>query len=169
LRGIFFAKSCYTDHMLPIHSTAPDFRLPDQTGTLRALSDVTTKFTLIYFYPKDDTPGCTTESCGLRDVFSEIQALDCTIFGISKDSVASHAKFKEKYDLPFDLLSDESTETISAFGAWKEKSMYGKTFLGIQRMSYLLEGSKIVKVYPKVSPKEHAAEIIADLKAMLSE
>lgn len=152
--------------MLPIHSTAPDFRLPDQTGTLRSLSDVSTRFTLIYFYPKDDTPGCTTESCGLRDVFKEIQALDCTIFGISKDSIASHVKFKAKYNLPFDLLSDESTEVISAYSAWKEKSMYGKTFLGIQRMSYLLEGEKVLKVYPKVSPKEHAAEIIADLKEL---
>lgn len=150
--------------MLHLNDTAPAFNLPDQTGAMRSLDDVKTTYILIYFYPKDDTPGCTTEACGLRDVYKEMQSLDCTIFGVSKDSVAKHAKFAEKYNLPFDLLSDESAEMIQAYGAWQEKSMYGKKYMGIQRMSYLLKDGKVYKIYPKVKPKDHAAEIITDLK-----
>ena len=149
--------------MLNIDSPAPAFSVPNENDELVTLDSAKTRFTLIYFYPKDDTPGCTTEACGLRDVFKKILSLDCTIYGVSKDSPAKHAKFKEKYNLPFSLLADESTEMIQAYGAWQEKSMYGKKYMGIARMSYLLDGNKVVKVYPKVSPKTHAEQIVEDL------
>lgn len=152
--------------MLTEQSTAPQFSLPNEVEEAITLASANTRFTLLYFYPKDDTPGCTTEACGLRDVFTEIQNLDCTIYGVSKDSPAKHTKFKEKYNLPFSLLADESTDMINAYGAWQEKSMYGKKYMGIARMSYLLDGDTVVKVYPKVKPKDHADEIIKDLQSL---
>lgn len=152
--------------MLSLLQSAPAFTLPNETSELITLDSAATNFTLIYFYPKDDTPGCTTEACGLRDEYATIQKLDCTIYGISKDSPKKHAAFKAKYNLPFSLLADESTEMIQAYGAWQEKSMYGKKYMGIQRMSYLLKGAKVVKVYPKVTPALHAAEIIKDLQGL---
>lgn len=154
--------------MLTEQSSAPTFCLPNESKENITLDSSSTRFSLLYFYPKDDTPGCTTEACGLRDVFTEIQALDCTIYGISKDSPAKHAKFKAKYNLPFSLLADESTNMINAYGAWQEKSMYGKKYMGIARLSYLLDGNKIVKVYPKVTPSNHANEIIKDLQNLHS-
>ena len=151
--------------MLEANSQAPDFVLNDQYGKQHCLSDYRGKWIILYFYPKDMTPGCTTEACQFRDEFPSFQEIDAVIFGISRDSVKSHQKFAEKYQLPFLLLSDESGEVLEKYKVWKEKSMYGKTFMGILRSTYLIspEG-KIAKVYPKVKVKEHATEILKDLR-----
>jgi peroxiredoxin Q/BCP len=155
--------------MLTKQQAAPNFSLPDETGTTRTLTAEVGKWVVIYFYPKDDTPGCTKEACAIRDIYDEFAELGVTVFGVSKDSVASHAKFKDKYQLPFTLLSDESGEMINAYGALQEKSMFGKTYRGIQRMSYLIDpAGNVAKVYPKVSPTEHAHEILADIKTLQS-
>ncbi|MEY3784205.1 MAG: hypothetical protein RLZZ230_527 [Candidatus Parcubacteria bacterium] len=155
--------------MLTINTSAPDFELTDETGKNRRLSDYKGKWLIIYFYPKDDTPGCTKEACGIAEVYDEFASLGVTVLGISKDSLASHTKFKEKYHLPFTLLSDETATVIDAYGAWKEKSMYGKTFMGINRITYIIspEG-KVVKVYPKVSPADHALELLTDLRGLIA-
>lgn len=154
--------------MLKEHDQAPAFTLPDETGSERSLASEAGKWIVIYFYPKDDTPGCTKEACAIRDIYDDFATLGVTVFGVSKDSVTSHAAFKEKYQLPFTLLSDESTEMIQAYGAGQEKSMFGKTYMGIQRMSYLIDpAGKVAKVYPKVSPTEHAHEILKDLQELM--
>ena len=116
-----------------IHQPAPDFSLPDQDGKIHKLSDYKGKWVLIYFYPKDDTPGCTVEACGIRDNFPKFQNSDLIVLGISKDSVASHKKFAEKYKLPFTLLADEAKEVIQAYDVWQEKSMLGKKYMGVVR------------------------------------
>jgi peroxiredoxin Q/BCP len=147
---------------------APTFSLPDQTGTTRSLSDYAGKWLVLYFYPKDDTPGCTTEACDLRDIYHDLEAKGVAVLGVSKDSVASHAKFAEKYHLNFPILSDPSTEMIEAYTAWGKKTMYGRVFMGIMRKTYIInpEG-EIVKEYPKVTPKEHAAELLKDLGELM--
>ena len=151
--------------MLKEGDKAPQFELKDQHGKTHKLSDYKGKKFVIYFYPKDNTPGCTKEACAFRDNFSVYKKKGVVVLGISKDSEASHKKFADKFDLPFTLLSDPKSETIEKYGAWKEKSMYGKTFMGIARITYLIdEKGKILKVYPKVKPDEHAKEILADLK-----
>lgn len=146
---------------------APDFTLPDQNGTIRTLSDYAGKWLVIYFYPKDDTPGCTIEACSFRDGRDDLQEAGAEVIGISKDSVKSHAKFIDKHDLNFTLLSDESTDTIQAYGAWAEKSMFGKKYMGIERNTYLIspEG-ELVKTYKKVNPKKHFKEILKDLREL---
>lgn len=147
---------------------APDFSLPDQDDITRNLTDYAGRWVVLYFYPKDDTPGCTTEACNFRDERYAIAEFGgATVIGVSKDSPKSHKKFTEKYDLNFTLLSDPEHTVIEAYGAWQEKSMYGKQYMGIQRMTVIInpEG-QIVKEYPKADPKKHAAEIIADLKAL---
>ena len=145
---------------------APDFNLPDQHGKLRTLKDFAGKWVVLYFYPKDDTPGCTTEACNFRDEREAIAEFgNAEVIGISRDSVKSHKKFADKYNLNFTLLSDESAETIQAYGAWQEKSMFGKKYMGIQRMTVIIDpDGNIAKTYPKADPKRHAAEIIKDLK-----
>lgn len=145
--------------MLKINDKMPEFSLQNQDGENISSKDLLKlkKKTLIYFYPKDDTPGCTMEACGFRDFLKDFEKRGIVVIGISKDSVKSHKKFAEKYKLNFDLLSDESTEVINKFGAWGEKSMYGKKYFGINRISYLFnEQGKVEKVYGKVSTKEHA-------------
>ena len=153
--------------MLNISDPAPNFSASDQNDTIHNLSDYNGSWVLIYFYPKDDTPGCTKEACGIRDAYKDFKKEGITVFGVSKDSVKSHKKFEEKYELPFTLLSDESTEINQAYGAWQEKSMYGKKYMGTARISYLInpEGN-IAKVYPKVKPAEHAGEILADVRSL---
>lgn len=123
---------------------------------------------VLYFYPKDDTPGCTLEACNFRDERESIARLgNAEVIGVSKDSVASHKKFADKYGLGFTLLSDESTEMIQAYGAWQEKSMFGKRYMGIQRMTVIIDPEgDIVKEYPKADPRKHAAEIIRDLQSL---
>jgi thioredoxin-dependent peroxiredoxin len=158
----------YTASMpLAPNSPAPDFTLPDQVGKPHSLKDERGKWVLIYFYPKDDTPGCTAEACGLRDAMADYRRAGCTVFGVSADSQAKHKKFADKYGLPFTLLSDETKETIQAYGAWQEKKFVGRTYMGIVRMSYLIDpDGNIVKIYPKVSPEEHAAEVLADIEGL---
>lgn len=146
---------------------APTFALPDQNGKVRKLDDYKGKWLVVYFYPKDDTPGCTTEACSFRDEYQYIQEHGAEVIGISKDSPASHKKFAEKYNLNFTLLSDESFDTIKAYGAWGERSMYGRKFMGIIRSTYIIDpNGNIVKEYPKVTPKAHAAQIVKDLQAL---
>jgi peroxiredoxin Q/BCP len=146
---------------------APNFTLPDQNNALHSLEDYRGKWVVLYFYPKDDTPGCTTEACSFRDEYEYLQELGLNILGVSKDSVKSHAKFADKYDLKFPLLSDVNGETIKAYGAWGEKKFMGREFEGILRQTFLInpEG-KIAKEYPKVTPKEHVGEIIKDFESL---
>lgn len=146
---------------------APDFTLSDQFDKNHSLSDFHGKWVVLYFYPKDMTPGCTIEACNFRNDFPNFQKLNTTILGISKDRVKRHAKFADKYKLPFLLLSDESGEVCEKYDVWKKKSLYGKTFMGIIRSTFLInpEG-KIARVYPKVKVKEHAAELLNDLQIL---
>lgn len=147
---------------------APDFALLDQTGTERKLADYAGKWVVLYFYPKDDTPGCTTEACNFRDARDSIATLgNAEVIGISKDSVRKHANFAKKYGLNFTLLSDPETITIKAYDSWGERKLFGKTFIGILRNTFIIspEG-KIAKEYRGVDPKIHAAEIIKDLQKL---
>ena len=146
---------------------AINFSLQDQNDKTISLSDFKGKKVLVYFYPKDDTPGCTVEACSLRDSFHKLEGLEVQILGISKDSVASHKKFSDKYKLNFPILSDESTETIKAYKAWGKKKFLGKEYEGIIRKSYLIdEKGEVAKTYEKVNPLTHAGEIIADVEAL---
>jgi peroxiredoxin Q/BCP len=147
---------------------APDFSLQDQDGVQRTLKDYAGKWLVIYFYPKDDTPACTTEACSFRDEREAIAEYgNAEVIGISKDSVRSHKKFVDKFGINFTLLSDTSTETIQAFGAWGEKSMFGRKYMGILRNTYLIDPQgNIQKEYIGIDPKKHAAEIIADLRTL---
>ena len=147
---------------------APDFSLQDQDGKIRSLKDYAGKWLVLYFYPRDDTPGCTTEACNFRDARDALAEYgNCTVIGISKDSVSSHKKFAEKFNLDFTLLSDASLETIKAYGSWGERSMFGKKFMGTLRNTYLINpAGNIVKEYPKVTPSKHAVEILKDLKQL---
>jgi peroxiredoxin Q/BCP len=147
-------------------SKAPDIQLPDQDGTLQKLADQRGKWVLVYFYPRDDTPGCTVEACGVRDAWKDFRAHGIEVFGISADSVKRHKKFADKFELPFTLLADEEKRVIRAFGAWGKKKFMGREFDGILRQSFLIDPSgKIAKVYPKVKPAEHAAEVLEDVLA----
>ncbi len=154
--------------MLKVNEIAPEFSLPDQAGIVHTLSNYKGKWLVIYFYPKDNTSGCTKEACGISEVYDEFNQFGVVVIGVSKDSVGSHKKFQEKYNLPFTLLSDEATEMIQAYGAWVEKSMYGRKYMGIARVTYIINpAGRIVKVYDKVNPQEHALELLADLKELL--
>jgi len=154
--------------MLAIQTKAPAFTLKDESGVSHKLSEYKGKWTIIYFYPKDDTPGCTKEACTIAAVYDEFAALGVTVLGVSKDSPESHALFKEKYNLPFTLLSDPSAKMMEKYGAWQERSMYGKKFMGTVRMTYVINPKgQIVKVYPKVSPATHALQLLKDIKKLL--
>lgn len=153
--------------MLTVGDKAPDFRLPDQDGTEHTLSEVKGQWALVYFYPKDDTPGCTKEACGMRDAFPKFKKLGLTVFGVSVDSVKKHAKFAEKYQLPFILLADEQKEMVEAYGVWGKKKFMGREYMGTNRVSFLIDPKgKIAKVYPQVKPEVHAEEVLADVKAL---
>ncbi len=146
---------------------APSFSLPDQDGTIHSLSDYKGKWVLMYFYPKDDTPGCTKEACGFRDVSEEYKKKGVQVLGISKDSVASHKKFANKYLLTFPLLSDESTDVIKAYGAWGEKKFMGRVYMGINRISFLIGPDQTIrKEYLKVDVFTHAKEILQDVESL---
>ncbi|MDQ5949187.1 MAG: thioredoxin-dependent peroxiredoxin [Patescibacteria group bacterium] len=154
--------------MLKLNSKAPVFSLPDQKGKVHKLSDYLGQYVLLYFYPKDDTTGCTKEACAIRDGFPDFKKLKCKVFGISVDSVESHKNFAKKYDLPFTLLSDEKKKVVERYGVWQEKSMYGRKYMGTLRDSYLVDPKgKIVKIYEKVNPVDHADEVLSDLKSFL--
>lgn len=148
-------------------SKAPAINLPDQNGNKHKLSDYLGQWVLIYFYPKDDTPGCTTEACGIRDAFPRFNKVKAVVLGISTDSVASHKKFADKYKLPFTLLADEDKTAVQKYGVWGEKSMYGRKYFGTNRTSFLVDpNGKIVRIYEKVKPAEHSAQVLADLTAL---
>ncbi len=141
---------------------APDFTLKSANGFDVTLSDFTGKKVILYFYPRDNTPGCTTEACEFRNAFDEYQNAGAVIIGISPDTVSKHKSFSSKYDLPFLLLADPEKKVIKTYGAGKLKTMYGKTTLGIQRSTFVIdEEGTIIKVFPKVSPAGHAKEILA--------
>ena len=146
---------------------APSFSLSDQDGRTHSLTAYQGKWIVLYFYPKDDTPGCTKEACNFRDSFHELQKLGVVILGVSKDSVKSHKKFADKYQLNFPILSDESLATIKAYGAWGAKKFMGREYNGILRMTYLINRKgRVVKVYEKVNPLIHVKDIIDDLKSL---
>jgi len=143
---------------------APDFRLPADDGKTYALRDLRGKKVVLYFYPKDDTPGCTKEACSFRDNLSRVQSKGAIVLGVSKDDLESHAKFREKYSLSFPLLSDPEGKVLSAYGVWKEKNLYGKTFMGIERTTFVIdEGGRIQKVFPRVKVDGHVDEVLAAL------
>ena len=151
--------------MLEEGTMAPDFALPADGGGEVSLSDYRGKKVVLYFYPRDNTSGCTTEACNFRDDYSEIVAAGAAVLGVSPDSVKSHDRFKAKLSLPFALLSDPEHEVAETYGAWGEKKMYGKTYMGIIRSTFVIdEEGKIVKVFPKVKPKNHSQEILEVLK-----
>ncbi|MDO8466665.1 MAG: thioredoxin-dependent thiol peroxidase [bacterium] len=146
-----------------------NFSLPDQNGKIHTLSDYKGQWVLVYFYPKDDTPGCNAEACAIRDNFPEFQKLGIRVFGISADPVKSHAKFAEKFNLPFTLISDEKRTTIKRWGAWQKKRAMGKTYMGIARMSFLIDpDGDIAITYGEVTPETHAQEVLDDLKELLN-
>lgn len=146
---------------------AIDFTLPDENNTLHTLSEYRGKWVVLYFYPKDDTSGCTKEACNFRDNLTRLTDLGLVILGVSKDSVASHKKFHKKYHLNFSLLSDEDRIVIDAYHAWGKKKFMGKEYEGILRMTYLIDPQgEIKKVYEKVTPEEHAQEILQDVTSL---
>ena len=147
--------------MLEKGTKAPDFTLFDKDGNEVSLSDFFGKKIVLYFYPKDNTPGCTRQACAFAESFEKFKELDAVVIGISKDSVSSHVKFAEKYSLPFVLLSDPEHKVIEAFGAWQEKKNYGKTYFGTVRSTFIIDENGIIeKVMPKVKPDTNAAEIL---------
>ena len=146
---------------------AADFSLPDQDGQIHTLSQYKGKWVVLYFYPKDDTPGCTKEACSFRDSFRKLEKMDVVILGVSKDSVASHQKFAAKYRLNFPLLSDPEKTVIQKYNAWGIKKFMGREFAGILRTTYLISPTgEIKKVYAKVNPLNHAGEIIKYLQSL---
>ena len=146
---------------------APEFRLRGDDGKSYALKDFRGKKVVLYFYPKDDTPGCTKEACSFRDNLARVRSLGAEVLGVSRDGLASHAKFRSKYDLPFPLLSDESGGVTEAYGVWKEKNLYGKTYMGIERTTFIVdEKGRIAKVFPRVKVDGHTDEVLAALQAM---
>ena len=149
---------------LKVGLLAPNFTLPDETGKSHTLSESRGKWVLIYFYPKDDTPGCTKEACSIRDNFPKFQKMKAQIFGISVDSVKSHGKFKAKYKLPFTLLADEEKKVVNLYGVWAKKKFMGREYMGTLRTSFLVgPQGKIVKIYERVKPDIHAEEVVSDL------
>lgn len=145
-------------------SPAPPFALPSGDGDTVALSDLHGRQVVLYFYPKDDTPGCTTQACDLRDSWRAIQEAGAVVLGVSPDGPASHAQFARKFQLPFPLLADEDHAVAEAYGAWGEKSMYGRTYMGIIRSTVIIDGQGVVShVFPRVRPKGHAASVLAAL------
>ncbi len=155
--------------MLSIGSPAPAFTLRDQLGAEHSLHNFLGAWVLVYFYPKDDTPGCTAEACGFRDISAELQEAGVAVLGISPDSIESHQSFAEKYQLPFLLLSDPGKTVLKEYGAWGMKSLYGKEYEGVLRSSVLIDPQgNVAKVYPKATPETHAAEILADVRALRS-
>ena len=150
--------------MLEIGVKAPDFTLSDKDGNSVSLSDFEGKKVVLYFYPKDNTPGCTRQACAFAASYEALKSLDAVVIGVSKDSVASHAKFAAKYDLPFILLADPELEAIKVYDVWQEKKLYGKVSMGVVRTTYVIDKNGMIeKAMPKVKPDTNAAEILAYL------
>ena len=147
---------------------APAWTLPDQDGNMHALADYAGSWVLLYFYPKDDTPGCTKEACAFRDNFPKFKKLGVQVFGVSVDSPKKHTKFIEKYSLPFTLLADEEKKMVNDYAVWAKKKFMGREYMGTLRMSFLIDPEgKIAKIYEEVKPETHADEVLADLKALV--
>jgi len=156
--------------MLKIGRKAPAFSLLDQISTSTTLKQYIGKWVLLYFYPKDDTPGCTKEACMIAEVYTDFKKLGVSVLGVSKDTPKSHLKFAAKYNLPFTLLSDPTMEMMDKYGALVMKKMYGKDVRGTNRISYLIDpAGKIAKVYPEVDPANHALELLKDIKQLKRE
>ena len=150
--------------MLEIGTKAPDFTLPDQNGNMHSLSEYRGKKVILYFYPKDNTPGCTKQACGFAERYPQFTEKGAVVLGISKDSVASHKKFEEKYGLPFTILSDPELVAIQAYDVWQEKKNYGKTYMGVVRSTYLIdENGKIVKAFEKVKAADNPEQMLGEL------
>ncbi len=155
---------------LQIGNQAPEFTLPDQNGNMHNLTQYSGQWIVLYFYPKDDTPGCTKEACSFRDNFEALRERGIVVMGVSKDTQVSHKKFADKFNLNFTLLSDESTEMIKSYEAFGEKKFMGKTFQGIYRITYVIDPQGIIrKVYEKVKVEEHAQEILRDINLLSQE
>lgn len=151
--------------MLEIGSKAPDFTLPDSQGREFSLKDFAGRRLVLYFYPKDNTPGCTKQACAFAAAYEEFKSRDIAVVGISRDSVASHERFAQKYSLPFTLLSDKEIATCQAYGVWQEKKMCGKVSMGIVRTTFIIDENGIIThIMPKVKPDTNAAEVLALLK-----
>ena len=147
--------------MLKIGDTAPDFTLPDADGNMIALKDFQGRKVVLYFYPKDNTPGCSRQACAFAGLYSEFERRGVKVVGVSKDSIASHVKFAEKYNLPFILLSDPELEAIKAYGVWQEKKMCGKVGMGVVRTTFLIDAQgNIERVFPNAKPDTNASEIL---------
>ena len=150
--------------MLELGSKAPDFRLMDQNGEYRTLKEFRGKKVVLYFYPKDMTSGCTKQACGFAELYPQFREKDAVVIGVSKDSVASHKKFEEKYGLPFTLLSDESREVLQAYDVWKEKTLYGKKSMGVVRSTYLIdEKGIIVKAFSNVKAADNPGQMLNEI------
>lgn len=153
--------------MLAVNAKAPDFTLTNQQGESVSLSDFIGKKVILYFYPKDNTPGCTRQACAFATNYEVFQKNGVVVIGISKDGIESHRKFAEKYNLPFILLADPDLEAIKAYGVWQEKKLYGKTSMGVVRTTFIInEAGNVEKIMPKVKPDTNAAEILDYLKIL---
>lgn len=152
--------------LLPtLKKIAPDFILLDQNGEEHSLKQYRGKWVILYFYPKDDTPGCTVEACSFRDNFTALKRAGINVLGVSTDPIKKHAKFVEKYELPFTLLSDEAKQVVKLYGVWGKKKFMGREYMGTNRVSFLIDPKgKLVKIYDPVKPAEHVAEVLADVK-----
>lgn len=152
---------------LKVGDRAPSFKIKNQDGEIISLTELKGKPVVLYFYPKDDTPGCTKEACNFRDEFPRFRNMKAEIIGISTDSVESHKKFATKYKLPFNLLADEKKEVVIKYNVWKEKNMYGKKYMGIERTTFIIDSNgKIARIFPKVKVDEHNKEVMEALKEL---
>jgi len=153
--------------MVDVGEKAPDFSMATDGGGSVSLKDLKGKKVVLYFYPKDDTPGCTKEACAFRDAMPDFTGIDAEIIGVSKDPVAKHDKFKAKYDLPFTLASDEESDVCEQFGVWVEKNMYGRKYMGIERATFLIDGEGVVRnVWRKVKVPGHADAVLEAVKSL---
>lgn len=157
--------------MLPkVGTKAKNFTLPDQEGVLHDLKNYLGKWAILYFYPKDDTPGCTVEACQFRDTFPKFKRSQAVVLGVSVDAVKKHAKFATKYELPFTLLSDEEKKVVELYGVWAKKKFMGREYMGILRTTFLINPvGKIAKIYENVKPSGHAEEVLKDINELSGE
>ncbi|OGI14270.1 MAG: hypothetical protein A2878_00335 [Candidatus Moranbacteria bacterium RIFCSPHIGHO2_01_FULL_54_31] len=152
---------------LKLKQKAPHFALPDQDGTEHTLKEYQGKWVALYFYPKDDTPGCAKEACSFRDGYAPLKRAGIAVLGVSADAVKSHQKFAKKFSLPFPLLADEEKTVVALYGVWGKKKFMGREYMGISRTTFLIDRTgKIAKIYENVKPDDHAAEILADVKQL---